>query len=310
MMDMTTGAAQLAATTRSQPGYTNTFEVGYSGLLFDKLKVGIDFYTYEVQGFTQFTAIGPTVGLVNSPQSLAAGEMGTAAGIDEIPGQFGSVIAANFAGSAYGQQLAQADPVAFAVTQAFLTGAFTSAGEQALEAAPASAYAALGAVETTRVPQNDGVVHIPAGYRRFNDAKRDHYGIDFDLEYFATDELSFFANGSWLSQIIWEVGDDDLPFSSYLNAPKEKYRGGVRYANDKFRASATYLYDEAFMANVGQFAGMAPQKNVVDANIGYTFANGLRFDITASNLFDNEYRAFANMPIIGRRVIGKLTFDL
>ena len=307
MMDMTTGAAQLAATTRSQPGYTNTFEVGYSGLLFDKLKVGVDFYTYEVQGFTQFTAIGPTVGLVNNPQSLAAGEMGTAAGIDEIPGQFGSVIAANFAASSFAAGL---DPLTLGVTQAFLTQAFTDAGEQALGAAPAALYTYLGAVETTRVPQNDGIVHIPAGYRRFNDAKRDHYGIDFDLEYFATDKLSFFANGSWLSQIIWEVGDDDLPFSSYLNAPKEKYRGGVRYASDKFRASATYLYDEAFMANVGQFAGMAPQKNVVDANIGYTFANGLRFDLTASNLFDNEYRAFANMPIIGRRVIAKLTFDL
>jgi hypothetical protein len=27
-------------------------------------------------------------------------------------------------------------------------------------------------------------------------------------------------------------------------------------------------------------------------------------------LFDQKYRAFANMPIIGRRVIGKITFDL
>ena len=243
------------------------------------------------------------------------------AGIDGIPAQFGNVVASDFFNSSFATPFGlndETNPIRQALTPT-LVGAFTAAAQAALlgneqlgvqPLAPASAFAALGAVETTRVPQNDGVVHIPAGYRRFNDAKRDHYGIDFDLEYFATDKLSFFANGSWLSQIIWEVGDDDLPFSSYLNAPKEKYRGGVRYASDKFRASATYLYDEAFMANVGQFAGMAPQKNVVDANIGYTFANGLRFDLTASNLFDNEYRAFANMPIIGRRVIAKLTFDL
>ena len=71
-----------------------------------------------------------------------------------------------------------------------------------------------------------------------------------------------------------------------------------------------YQYDEAFYANVGQFAGMAPEKNLIDANIGYTLSNGVRFDLTASNLFDRKYRAFANMPIIGRRIIGKITFDL
>ena len=321
MMDMRTGAAQLDATTQSKPGYTNTFEVGYTGLLFDRLKVAVDFYTYEVQGFTQFTAIGPTVGLIESAQSLQNGELGTVAGIDGIPAQFGRVVTDDFYNSPQGQQFGLNDP-ASPIRQALdpiLTNAFTQAAQAALlgnEAlgidplAPASAFAALGAIETTRVPQNDGVVHIPAGYRRFNDAKRNHYGVDVDLEYFATDDLSVYANGSWLSQIIWEVGDDDLPFRSFLNAPQTKFRGGVRYANDKFRTSVSYLYDEAFEANVGQFAGMAPQKNVVDANIGYTFGNGVRIDLTASNLFNNEYRAFANMPIIGRRVVGKLTFDL
>lgn len=321
MMDPLTGAAQLDPTSQSKPGYTNTFEVGYTGLLFDRLKVSVDFYTYEVQGFTQFTAIGPTVGLIESPESLQNGELGTAAGIDGIPAQYGQLVADDFLNSSFATALGLNDvnnPLRQALTPT-LVGAFTTAAQYALlgnedldiqPLAPASAFAALGAVETTRVPQNDGVVHIPAGYRRFNDAKRNHYGVDFDLEYFATDELSVYANGSWLSQIIWEVGDDDLPFTSYLNAPKQKYRGGIRYANDKLRGSLNYLYDEAFEANVGQFAGMAPQKNVVDANIGYTFSNGVRLDLTASNLFNNEYRAFANMPIIGRRVIGKLTFDL
>ena len=301
------GSAMLDDTPRSQPSFTNTIEVGYSGLLFDKLKVAVDFYTYEVQGFTQFTAVGPTVGLIDSPTDLAAGLLGTAAGIDEIPAQFGSIIANNFASSSFAAGL---DPMTRAVTVGFLQQAFTGAGASALGAVPASAYAALGAVETNRVPQNDGVVHIPAGYRRFADAKRSHYGIDVDLEYFVNDNYSVFANGSWLSQTEWAIGDDDLPFTSFLNAPQTKARAGVRFANDAFNWSLTYLYDEAFYANVGQFAGNVQEKNLFDANIGFNLNEKLRFDLTASNVFDQKYRAFANMPIIGRRVIGKITFDL
>lgn len=301
------GSAQLDDTPRSKPSFTNNIEIGYSGLLFDKLKIGVDFYTYEVQGFTQFTAVGPTVGLVDSPADLAAGLLGTAAGIDDIPAQFGTIIANNFASSTFAGTL---DPLTRAVTIGFLEQAFTGAGASALGVVPASAYAALGAVETNRVPQNDGVVHIPAGYRRFQDAKRSHYGIDVDLEYFANENYSFFANGSWLSQTEWAIGDDDLPFTSYLNAPQTRARAGVRFSDDNSRWSISYQYDEAFYANVGQFAGMAPEKNLIDANIGYTLSNGVRFDLTASNLFDRKYRAFANMPIIGRRIIGKITFDL
>jgi len=301
------GSAVLDDTPGSQPSFTNTIEVGYSGLLFDKLKVAVDFYTYEVQGFTQFTAVGPTVGLIDSPADLAAGLLGSAAGIDEIPGQFGTIIANNFASSTFAAGL---DPMTRAIAVGFLQQAFTGAGASALGAVPASAYAALGAIETNRVPQNDGIVHIPAGYRRFSDAKRSHYGIDVDLEYFVNDNYSVFANGSWLSQTEWAIGDDDLPFTSYLNAPKTKARAGVRFSNDLYNWSVSYQHDAAFYANVGQFAGNVQEKNLIDANIGINLTEKLRFDVTASNLFDQKYRAFANMPIIGRRVIGKITFDL
>ncbi|MGB0367230.1 MAG: TonB-dependent receptor domain-containing protein [Flavobacteriaceae bacterium] len=297
---------EVEGTPGSLPGYTNSFEIGYSGLLFDKLKVGVDFYTYEVQGFTQFSAIGPTIGLLE-----AGGDprlLGTAASLDGIPAEFGGIIGGDFATYAVSNGLLDA---ATAGLLGGVLGQYFGGGAQNLIAVTGpAAFAALGAVESDRVPQNDGIVHIPAGYRRFEDAKRSHYGIDVDLEYFANENYSFFANGSWLSQTEWAIGDDDLPFTSFLNAPQTKARAGVRYADDNFRWSVTYQYDEEFYANVGQFAGIAPEKNLIDANIGYTTANGVRFDLTASNLFDRKYRAFANMPIIGRQVIGKITFDL
>ncbi len=287
---------ELVDTPGSKPGFTNSFEVGYSGLLFDKLKVGVDVYTYEVEGFTQFTAIGPTVALT---------------GVEGIPAQFGSTIGTDFATSPTSiALLGQAGATAIA---GVIANTFGGAAGQFLASQDPAAFAVIGAIETDRVPQNDGIVHIPAGYRRFDDAKRSHYGIDVDMEYFANEKYSIFANGSYLSQTEWipgEDNDDDLPFSSYLNAPQKKMRAGVRYSDDQLRWSVSYQYDEAFYANVGQFAGQVQEKNLVDANIGYTLINGVRFDLTASNLFDRKYRAFASMPVIGRRVIAKLTFDL
>jgi len=35
----------------------------------------------------------------------------------------------------------------------------------------------------------------------------------------------------------------------------------------------------------------------------------MRFDISAQNLTDDPYSQFPNMPLIRRRVIGKLTFN-
>ena len=43
----------------------NSFEIGYSGIIGEKLKVGIDLFTYNRKGFTSTTNIGPTYGAVN-----------------------------------------------------------------------------------------------------------------------------------------------------------------------------------------------------------------------------------------------------
>ena len=35
----------------------------------------------------------------------------------------------------------------------------------------------------------------------------------------------------------------------------------------------------------------------------------LKLDLSATNVLDQKYRAFPNMPVIGRRTVLKLTFD-
>ena len=137
--------------------------------------------------------------------------------------------------------------------------------------------------------------------------------MDVAAEYFANENISIWANASYLSQNEWipgEDNDDGLPFSSYLNAPQFKYRAGIRYSKNAIQGSVSFQHDDEFNSNQGVYSGVVQEKNLFDANIGYTLKNGVRLDITGSNIFNQRYRAFPSMPIIGRRIIGKITFDL
>ena len=44
-------------------------------------------------------------------------------------------------------------------------------------------------------------------------------------------------------------------------------------------------------------------------SVGYRFSPGMRFDVSATNLTDNPYKTYPNLPTIRRRVLGKLTLN-
>ena len=194
---------------------------------------------------------------------------------------------------------------------ALVEGAFTQGGQGYLQAINPDF---VGAIESQRVPQDDGITHISAGYRIFEDITRTHWGSDISMEYFATDKLTFWGNASWLSQNEWipgEPDDDGLPFQLFLNAPLFKYRLGMTYTdNDGFQASLAFQHDDEFNSNQGLYAGTVQAKNLVDASVGYRLSNGVKLDLSATNLFNQQFRTFPRMPIIGRRVNLRATFDL
>jgi outer membrane receptor protein involved in Fe transport len=174
-------------------------------------------------------------------------------------------------------------------------------------------FGAIGAVESDRVPKGDGITHITTGYTNYEDAVRSHFGADFSLDYFANSELRLWANASWLSQNEWipgEDNDDGLLSTSYLNAPMWKFRIGADYAPlTGFNFAISYQHDDKFRSVQGFWNGMVETKNLVDASVGYRFSPNLRFDISATNLTDNPYKTYPNLPTIRRRVLGKLTFN-
>ena len=324
---------ELVGTGRSAIETLNSFEVGYKGLIANKLSVALDVYTYERKGFTQFTAIGPTFNLVGADiaNDLGAqvgadfasdpGVIGavtgavqaqyTAAGIPQAIWDTGAPAGALFPGSPAIAPIGTVINGTIATAAGAVGGAFTQGGA-AFEGAVSPLYPIFGTVETTSVPQGDGLMHIPAGYRRFDGATRSHFGADLAMEYFLNDDVTLWLNTSWLSQTEWipgESNDDGLPFSSYLNAPKFKYRAGVQYAKDKVRGAIAFQHDDAFNSNQGFFSGRVQEKNLFDVNIGYNVSDNLKLDLSATNVLDQKYRAFPNMPVIGRRTVLKLTFD-
>ena len=133
------------------------------------------------------------------------------------------------------------------------------------------------------------------------------------MDYFANPDVRLWANASWLSQNEWipgEDNDDGLLSTSYLNAPKWKYRLGVDYTPlSGLGFSISYQHDNKFRSVQSAWSGLVETKNLIDMSIGYKFSPNFRFDISGTNITDNKYSTFPNLPEIGRRVLGKVTFN-
>ncbi len=298
----------------------DNYEVGYKGLIGNKLGALLDVYFVRQKNNSQFTAISPAYvysGLENLPADLG-NAVGAAAQ--------GPIVQSLMANAGLDQATAE---FIYAGLAPFIVGGFTQGGAAAINtpseafggATLAQVFDALpfhATVPTNQVPQN-GITHLAAGYRTFDE--REFWGIDLGLEYYFTGALTSYFNYSWVNKTQFMqnvVGIEGDPLPSSLNIPKNKFRLGVNYAPEfGWRGSIAFQHDDSYAARAGQFSTFdangvnfgTEERNLVDAAVGYKFDSGLAIDVSASNLLDNEYRYLPNMPKIGRRVLGKLTYD-
>ena len=323
--------SSLWGQTKAQIVDVNSFEIGYSGIIGDKLKVNIDFFTYNRKGFTNTTNVGPTIGAINTdvPGALSSGvaaDVQSSAALQAVvtgglTQQYAGIAAANSldvaivnAGLVPGvPSLAAAIAGSMAGLAQVAEGAFLAGGLGYNQAARVQNgfQPIFGAVESPLAPDNDGWLNTAFGYRNFGDATRKHWGTDIELEYFASSKLTYFANFSWVSKNWWAVGDDGMPFSTSLDSPMHKYRAGIDYVAgmEGLRFSLSYQYDSAFNSDSALYGGEVQEKNLFDMNIGWKFNAKMRFDISGTNIFDKKYRSFPGMPVIGRRMLGKITYS-
>lgn len=275
----------------------DTWEFGYKGLIGNKLGVSLDIYNRKIDGATLFTAISPTYSLVDP--NLGA-DLGNAVATTELRDFIFTTLG--------GDQNPAAGPTADGLIP-IINDAFAAGGE-GYAGAIVDLYPIIGATPTDNVPDN-GITHIAAGYRTFE--AYDYTGVDLGLEFYANENLSFYGNYSYISDNIFNPaikGADGATETTSIAAPQNKVRLGANYTPAKgLRGNLSIQYDESFMALLGQFSGDTGNRTLVDLGLGYKFNDTITFDISAQNLFDNEYRAYPLFPKIGRRVLVKLTFN-
>ncbi len=285
----------------------DTWEIGYKGLIGNKLGATFDVYHVTQRNNSQFTAISPAY---------------VFQGLGNLPGDLGSAVAASTTAEIEAILTSIGQEALLPVVMGAIQGAYTQGGDAFINT-PSAAFGGASltqvfdalpfhaTVPTDQVP-NNGVTHLAAGYRTFDE--RSFWGLDLGLEYYVNDDISFFFNYSWVNRIQFQqkvVGFEDNPsLPTYLNIPKSKFRLGGNYTPETgVRASLSFQHDDAYFANAGQYTGTTEKRNLVDASLGYKFNFGLAVDISVTNLFDNEYRYLPNMPKIGRRGLARITYD-
>ena len=167
------------------------------------------------------------------------------------------------------------------------------------------------------VENNAGVGQTPEimlSYPNFGNIS--YLGADLSLQVLASEYLSLFGNMSWLSDNYFdasEVGNasgQDVELS--MNSPSFKFKLGGEYrAGGGWSVNLSGRYINGFKVLSGPYVGDVESYFVLDLGGGYAFRNsGLRADLVVNNLLDSSHREFVGAPKLGRIAIGRLTYAL
>lgn len=254
---------------------TQAYELGYKGVIADKLVANVDLYYMKLRDFeSNALGVSPFVSLPNLAEDLRNSIISNldAAQIASLGGDINQIagIYANIAANALG------GPV--------------------------------GAVQTDQAQEVEGT-QVNFGFQSIGDL--DYWGIDMGLEYYLNDDLSVYTNYGYISQNVFTPEDiGEVADGFNLNTPQNKLRIGVNYLPKKtgLFAGIHYLNDSEYMSTNGIYSGIAQSRSIFDLNIGYNFNNGLKASLNASNLFNNKYQSFPRLPEIGRLAVVNVTY--
>ncbi len=268
---------------------TNIFEVGYKGVIQNKVLVAVDAYYANKQNF-----VGPL--LSESPWVL----------VPDLQTDLAAAIATGIAGNTIlaGQlQLLGLTPEAVAGLLVSLSGGSLPDAQ--------TPVGIVEALENAVTPGNAPEAFL--SYRNFGSIN--YQGVDLAVQVLATDEITLFGNMSVVSDDFFdaeELGEDDESLGLALNAPTFKAKFGARYAKaGSFSAGFSARYNEEFPVQSGPYIGTVPSYFLLDLSAGYDFADiGLRLDVTVQNVLDEVHREFVGAPQLGRVGMARLTYSI
>ena len=265
----------------------SAFELGYKGLFWDKFAAGFDVYYFRKTAAGGFSQVSPIITMTSLPQDLGSGVQSTFQPQIESALLLFGLDAATAAATA--QQIGE-----------LLNGAYAQAGQLFLDALSGAGLPFHGIVQSDQVPQT-GFPQLAFGYPTRNpDGISDDWGFEIHTKYYFTDVLTTFANYTWFNRPTGMAGD--------LNFPQNKVRMGISYGPELgLKGSLSYQWDQAYTSNNSTFPGKIDARSLVDFSVGYGFENGLTLEASATNLFDNEFRALPGFPKIGKKNYRKST---
>jgi iron complex outermembrane receptor protein len=326
MASLNTSTAQFEPTTdvtdipALSPTIYNTIEIGYKGLIDNKLLLTTDVYYTKA-----FDFVGPLInetpnvfvnggqlseyltpyfqgaGLLQGAQGISAATgipfasanpNDAAAFINSLPANVAALVGAQFGGATSGA----------GIIQAIQAGA----AAQAAQLGSGLAAAPIGLVSPNGAFDRDAIMLT---YRNFGEI--DYFGIDIGMEYLLTNNWRVVANYSHISDDSWLDLDGKDDFDIYLNAPRNKYMLATNYSDRKWTGEIRYRFVEGFPIESGIWVtelGPDGRRRAIDSyglldfNLGYDFPNmpGLRATINVTNALNVDNVQFAGTPNIGR----------
>ena len=267
---------------------TETFELGYKGVIGAKLVVAADLYHTRIEDFVSPIQV-QTPNVFLDPASLGAA-----------------------LGASLGAALTENPEVAAAVApldNMQVPGTLSGNGN----GSPVDEIVTLFAGGAASIPfgtvtpeQAFDPTAVALTYRNFGEITLN--GLDVNLAYFPSDQWSLTGSYSWVDKTLFEKVDDIADIA--LNAPGNKFKLGTSYTFDQpqLTLGAQWRYVGAFRQQSGVFVGDVDSYSLLDLNASYRlpFGHNLRLGVDVSNALDAKHRTFIGAPEIGRLVFGQL----
>jgi outer membrane receptor for ferrienterochelin and colicins len=276
-----------------KPEITQTIELGYKGVLMEKLLLGVDVYRTSVKDFvgplimeTPSVFVDPATGqavLAGQLQSYIVNRLTTSPQIADTLGFLDSPL---FGGNGNGTIVDE-------LMNTYLTAMFSIPYGTV---SPKEAYDPTAMILT---------------YRNFGDITL--WGADFHATYYMNRNWTFSGSYSYVSEDLFPAKGTQ-PHDIALNAPQHKHSVTARYLSDDevIDASIRMRYTAGFPVRTGVYIGRVSSYRLFDLNVGYMlpWVRGTRLTLSAQNIFDNVHREMMGAPMIGRLVLVRATYTL
>ncbi len=270
--------------------YTESFELGWTAVLGNRIAVSADIYRMKKNDFVSPLILETPLVLLNGPDvgAFMAGPVGTAVATQLI---------------VTGTDPATARATAAAIVQELATGIATIP---------------LGVASSDQVGAQGA--DLVGTYRNVGDVEVS--GADLGVQAFLNDTWSVSGTYSWVDKDYFQISDGP---AIALNAPMHKGTLGIAYRNlsSGLTASVRGRFTGAFPAQSTVFVGTrcitgaAGEEDCVDAatlfdlTAGYQVPNTrATLQLSVNNILDTRYRSFVGVPEVGRFAMLRIKYDL